>query len=610
VESNNGVTFSPATGTNTEISYAPPALADTTYYQRVVVSSVCRDTSVTVKITVDPAVRNFGIQTLSGGEDTTVCEGVPVNALVPAGVITGGDGLYAYNWQSSTDNGNTWSGTGGTAESYHPAPLAATTLFRRVVTSGMCSVISDTVTITVLPALTNNLLPADYAVCEGMTSLVDGTTPAGGNGTYSFLWQESTDAASWSDAAGSAAGEDYQTPVLSDTVYYRRIVYSGPANTCGDTTAPLQIGIYLLPSADLSVLDTTICSGHAVDLTVQVTGDGGPWQLEYADGLGHTSTVTLTAATPSPVPVSPVADNALTDYTYTLTALTDARGCQALPASLTGQASVHVNGVPVADAGEDAEVCSMQYQLQGVQPPFGDALWIVPVSMSLTDTADARATATVTAEGTYQLTWQVTNGVCPAETDQVTLVFWQEPGEVTASRDTTLEPGSREVDLQAVWQEPRVGTLTWSTTSPAVIDDVHSEQIHVSALPVGESIFRVEVANGVCAVKADEVRVTVPDFTAHNYGISPNNDGINDKMTVAGAEHTPNTLVIFDVHGTVVFRTDNFMHADNSLTADGWEGVNNDNEPLPDGTYYYILEMKGDVQETLKGYIIIKRSTQ
>jgi len=610
VESNNGTTFSPAAGSNTEIAYAPPALADTTYYQRVVVSNVCRDTSAMITITVDPAIRNYGIQTLSGGQDTTVCAGVPVNALVPAGVITGGDGSYVYNWQSSTDDGSSWSGTGGTGERYHPAPLATTTLFRRVVTSGMCNVISDTVTFTVLPPLTNNLLPADYAVCEGSTTLVDGTTPTGGNGTYTFVWQESPDAASWSDAVGSAAEEDYQTPVLSDTIYYRRIVYSGPANTCGDTTGSLQIGIYLLPSADLAPLDTTICSGNAVGLTVQVTGDGGPWDLEYADGLGHTATVNLTATTPVQVPVSPSADNAVTDYTYTLTALTDTRGCQALPASLTGQASVHVNGVPLADAGEDAEVCGMQYQLQGVQPSFGDALWLVPVGLTLSDTSDAGATATVSAEGSYPLTLQVSNGVCPVEEDNVQITFWQEPGDVTVTPDTTLEPGSREVDLEAVWQDPQVGTLTWSTPSPAVIDNIHSEQIHVTALSVGESMFRVEVVNGVCAVKADEVRVTVPGFTAHNYGISPNNDGINDKMTVAGAEHTPNSLVIFDVNGTMVFRTDNFMHADNALTVDGWEGVNNDNEPLPDGTYYYILEMKGDVQETMKGYIIIKRSTQ
>ncbi len=609
VESNNAVLFAPASGTNTNINYAPPALTDTMYYQRVVVSDVCRDTSNMLTVTVDPAIRNYLIQTLSGGKDTIVCTGVPLNRLVPSGVITGGDGVYAYNWQSSTDDGNTWTATGGTAESYLPSPLMATTLFRRLVTSGMCNETSDTLTMTVLPPITNNQLPADYAVCEGSTTLVDGSAPAGGDGTFTFVWQESTDGSVWGGASGSAGDEDYQTPGLNDTIFYRRIVYSGLANTCGDTTTALQIGIYLLPSAALTALDTTICSGNPVALTVQVTGENGPWDLRYADGLGNEQTVTIDQTTPSDVTVTPSSESALTDYTYTLSALTDAQGCEALPASLTGQAQVHVNGIPLADAGGDAEVCGMSYTLQGVSPSFGEVLWLVPVGLTLSDTSDAGATATASAEGAYQLTLQVSNGVCPVEEDNVQITFWQEPGEVTAQGDTTLEPGSRAVDLQASWQEPRVGTLTWTTTSTAVIDNANSELIHVTSLPVGESIFRVEVINGVCPAKNDEVRVVVPNFTAHNYGISPNNDGINDKLVVPGAENTENTLVIFDVNGTVVFRTDNFMHADNPLTVDGWEGVNNDNEPLPDGTYFYILEMKGNVLETLKGYIIIKRDT-
>ena len=49
------------------------------------------------------------------------------------------------------------------------------------------------------------------------------------------------------------------------------------------------------------------------------------------------------------------------------------------------------------------------------------------------------------------------------------------------------------------------------------------------------------------------------------------------------------------------------MHADNPGTVYGWNGVNDNNEPLPDGTYFYILELKGKIQKNIKGYIIIKR---
>ncbi len=608
LQSFNGITFSPASGANTDIGYAPPALTDTVFYQRVVYSSVCRDTSPVVKITVDPAIRNYGIQTLSGGMDTTVCAGVPVNRLVPAGTVTGGNGIYAYDWQSSEDNGATWSSTGGTAEDHQPSPLAVTTLFRRQVTSGVCSVVSDTVTFTVLPALANNVLPADYSVCDGDSTLIDGTLPTGGDGIYNYLWEESSDGNMWNIAAGTGDGEDYRSPALSSPVYFRRVVTSGPGATCRDTALPVHIGIYPLPSALLLSLDTTVCSGSPVTLTVQVTGENGPWSLAYEDGQGGGDTTHIMGAGTVPLSVIPETQQAQQSFTYKITSLTDAHGCEAPPVSLPGEARVVADGIPVADAGSDDEVCGLSYSLRGVAPTFGQALWIVPVTLSITDTTDPHATITAGDEGTYQITWQVTNGVCPAVSDMINLTLWEEPGDVTAGADTSLEPGTFEVNLQATWQEPHVGTLTWSTTSSAVIDDVNSELIHVSSLPVGESVFRVEVANGVCPVKQDEVIVMVPDFSAHNYGISPNNDGINDHMIVPGAENVPNTLVIFDAHGTVVFRTDNFMHADNVRTVDGWNGVNNDGEPLADGTYYYILEMKGDIRQTLKGFIVIKRS--
>ncbi len=606
LESSDGVSFVPAAGTNTDIGYSPGALYDTTRYRRVVVSNVCHDTSHMVTVTVDPAITGYGISLLSGAHDTTVCEGVPLHRLVPSGNIDGGDGSYAYEWQQTTDGGTTWLPTGGLAADFLPAPLSSTTLFRRVVTSGMCSAVSDTVTVNVLPALSNNVLPADLAVCDGADTLLDGSTPAGGDGAYRYVWEESADGMTWGAATGDGSGEDYRTPALHNIVHYRRIVLSGPLNTCRDTSGPVQVDIYPLPSAVLTVLDTAVCSGSSVELEVTVTGVNGPWQAVLDDGLGGTVSVAMTA-TPATVTVTPESEVVSRQYTYTLASLTDMRGCAALPASLTGQARVRADGMPSAEAGPDVEVCGLTATLQGTPPAFGTALWTLPVGVTVSDPADAQATVTATAEGSYQLGWQVSNGVCPTVTDQTTVIFWQEPGDVHAPADTSLEPGSREITLAAMWNEPQVGALTWSTTSPAVIDDIHSMTIHANGLVPGENLFRVEVSNGICPVKSDEVVVHVPDFNAYDFGISPNHDGLNDRMVVPGAENVENTLTIFDVNGTVVFRTDNFMHADNPLTVDGWGGVNNDNEPLPDGTYFYILEMKGNVRETMKGYIVIKR---
>ena len=608
-ESQDNINFTPGTETNTNADYNPGPLTDTVYYRRIVQSDVCRDTSAEITILVDPAIDHYGIHTLSGTRDTIVCAGQPLNRLVPESTsITGGNGIYGYTWSASEDGGNTWNNTGVSTPDYDPGVLHTTTLVRREVVSGVCQAVSDTVTLHILPVISQNTLPADYAVCEGDSTLITGSLPSGGDGNYVFSWEESDNGSVWNIAASNNDQQNYQTPALSLEKYYRRIVLSGLYNTCKDTTPPVRISINPLPSALIQPLDTFVCDGNAVELTFQVTGVNGPWILDYDDGQGNVDHANITTTLPSKVTITPGSSVASTQYTYTLAALTDNVGCKARATDLTGSASVRVDGMPQADAGGDDEICGLSYTLQGVAPPYGSLYWAAPQGVTLSDSLNIHSMATVDTEGSYAFTLHVANGVCPEQTDAVSVTFWQEPGDLSAGADTTLEPGENEVTLEAIWQDPNVGTLTWTTESGAIIDDPGSLLIHASNLDVGENIFHVSAVNGVCPVKESTVRVMVLDFNAENYAISPNHDNKNDYLIISGADNIENKLLIFNNKGTIVFRTDNFMHADNPLTVYGWNGVNNNNEPLPDGTYYYILELKGKIQKNIKGYIVIKRN--
>lgn len=55
--------------------------------------------------------------------------------------------------------------------------------------------------------------------------------PLGGSGSFSYLWQQSTDNSTWSSASGTNNQDTYQAPTLTETTYYRRKVTD---NTCGD----------------------------------------------------------------------------------------------------------------------------------------------------------------------------------------------------------------------------------------------------------------------------------------------------------------------------------------------------------------------------------------
>ena len=78
---------------------------------------------------------------------------------------------------------------------------------------------------------------------------------------------------------------------------------------------------------------------------------------------------------------------------------------------------------------------------------------------------------------------------------------------------------------------------------------------------------------------------------------SPNQDGVNDVFTVEGLEKYPGSvLTIYNRWGNQVFESKNY---DNS-----WLGTYQ-GTPLPDGTYFWMIELPN--KETKTGIVQIQR---
>jgi gliding motility-associated-like protein len=88
-----------------------------------------------------------------------------------------------------------------------------------------------------------------------------------------------------------------------------------------------------------------------------------------------------------------------------------------------------------------------------------------------------------------------------------------------------------------------------------------------------------------------------------NY-ITPNGDGKNDKFVIPAAYFAkyPNLKVaIYNRWGNIVWRSEGTYKND-------WDGVHQiNNEPLPDGVYYYIFELDKEFAKTKTGFIQINR---
>ena len=118
--------------------------------------------------------------------------------------------------------------------------------------------------------------------------------------------------------------------------------------------------------------------------------------------------------------------------------------------------------------------------------------------------------------------------------------------------------------------------------------------------------------NGVWNEPADNVP-TVLIIEDQTYLIpevfTPNDDGKNDLFVIKGIKGTENTLTVYNRWGNKVYKMENY---DNT-----WNGMPNvggtlGNQKLPQGTYYYILEFKGDQKKgkneykTTNGFVVLQ----
>ena len=255
----DGITFVVIPGAINE-TYNPGTLIADRWYKREVTSSyigkACVEETNVVRITVN----NFDPGSISA--DQTICE-----SLVPiafASVIPTGDGVFTYQWKSSTDGVNYVNIAGATSETYAPAALTQDTWYIRAVTSTLnamtCTEETNFVKVTV-NNVNGGTIISDQTICNGsdpvpFSSVVHGT----GDGVVTWQWQSSTDGVSFTDIAG-ANGLFYDSPVLTQDTWFKRITKS-LLNTveCTKESNVVKVTVNEVYGGTITA-DQTICFG-------------------------------------------------------------------------------------------------------------------------------------------------------------------------------------------------------------------------------------------------------------------------------------------------------------------------------------------------------------
>lgn len=165
-----------------------------------------------------------------------------------------------------------------------------------------------------------------------------------------------------------------------------------------------------------------------------------------------------------------------------------------------------------------------------------------------------------------------------------------------ASEDIEICIGS-EFQLNAYGGE----TYTWSPT-PNLSDLTVADP--VGSISVEET-FIVEIVNADGCVVVDSVQVAFLPLSQCNVdtynAFSPNEDGTNDTWIIDGIEgYQENTVFIYNRWGDQILKLENY---DNTTVV--WDGSNGSGEIVPAGTYFYVVEVNGDQNQS--GFIQVLR---
>jgi gliding motility-associated-like protein len=187
---------------------------------------------------------------------------------------------------------------------------------------------------------------------------------------------------------------------------------------------------------------------------------------------------------------------------------------------------------------------------------------------------------TYNAPGNYNISLVINEGLPDQENYCQNITVFESP-EVSLGNDTVIDP-STTITLDAGGDYAAYEWSTGETTRNIEIDRA--------------GVYSVVVSNEFGCTAEDEIEiyfeVDIPNF------FTPNDDGYNDVWDIPFLWDLPDARIqVFDRFGNLIV---------SYRAGEGeWDGTRN-GEPVPDDTYWYVIEISSDTKP-LKGSVTIKR---
>lgn len=569
---------------------------------------------------------------ITQGSTTAICEG--------SSLTLNATGASSYVWDIPAS---------GSAVTVSPT---STTSYTVTGTENGCSS-TATITVSINPNPTLSVNPsATNADCGGSNGALNGAIAAGTN-PLSYTWTNGT----------ATVGTSQNLINIPAGVYYLTVE---DGNTCSAQFGPFDIiNPGAPPASTIAVNDATPCQGADVVLsaTNSIAGATFTWSgpggfsastssitlgtISSADvgtycvtasfaGCTGPSTCQLITLSPPPLVDLSAAGNDTTiceNGSFELTASGAVNYAWTGPGGFTSSsANVIINNASAANTGiyavtgTDANGCSASADIlitiiptptidlnadQSNATYCGGGIAILTVSGATSydwtgpDGFSDQGTSVVildlaeTSEGYYVVIGSDSEGCSAADSLYITVV-----SNVPASAlgDTSLCPGEL-----LLLNGSGGATFTWSGPQGFYSNEQNPSVPNIDFAQAGWYVLTVVDVNGCLGYDSTFVDVSndagclfIPNL------ITPDFDGKNDNWVINGIEKYESAVVqIYNRWGNMIYEASPYLNDWNGVPNSG-TSIDGKDERVPNGTYFYIIDLNTDDHEPFKGYLEVQ----
>lgn len=463
----------------------------------------CADNSKSVTIT-DNAPGVAG--TTSGS--TTVCAGNNSGQITLSGYVGS-----IIRWESSIDNGTTWTAINNTSPVQVYTNPAQTIQYRAVVQSGVCPppLFSTASTVKVNPATPAADAGQPDAVCNQASYTLKGNDPVTFAGKWTLISGQA--GVTFADAT------KYNTTVtglLGGNVYvFQWTIFGLPP--CVNNTSTVTITDNAATVGGTTSGSTSVCAGtNSGQITLSgYVGTILRWESSIDNGITWTTIGNTNAVQNYNDPAQTIQYRAVV------------QNGNCVPPVPSTVSTITVNPVtPAANAGASVPLCNQSsYTLQGNDPGTFAGKWTLTTGQTGVTFADAtKYNTTVTGlkgGNTYIFQWTIIGlAPCADNSDQTTIT---DLGVVTNALSTTSPTICAGQPVTITGSTPSGGTgaytysweyslddQTWSTISDETSKDITTPVLQVTTW------YRRTVVSGNCSTISNEQKIVVQQTIANN----------------------------------------------------------------------------------------------